>query len=148
MSETTSSLNELLQVLNDSAAFYDDAAQHVDDGVYQSLFRRMGANKRAIADDLRVEIAARGDAPATGGTVTGSLRQGWTDLRARLGGKPELQFVSRLEESEDAVIRAFREAVLESDRAEVRAIAQKHMADINRMHEEIRNLKHRLQKAA
>ena len=148
MSETTRSLNELLQVLNDSAGFYDEAADAIGDPVYQSLFRRMAQNKRAIADDLRVEIAARGDAPASGGTVGGSLRQGWAELRARLASKPELRFVSQLEESEDAVIRAFREAVLESDRAEVRAIAQKHMADINRMHEEIRNLKHRLQKAA
>lgn len=147
MGETTSSLNELLQVLNDSVGFYDDAAEKVGDSIYQSLFRRMAANKRAIAEDLRAEIAARGDAPA-GGSVRGSLRQGWTDLLARLSGEPELRFVSQLEESEDAVIRAFREAVLDSDRAEVRAIAQKHMAEINRMHEEIRNLKHRLQKAA
>lgn len=147
MSETTSSLNELLQVLNDSVGFYDDAAAKVGDSIYQSLFRRMAANKRAIAEDLRAEIAARGDAPA-GGSVGGSLRQGWNDLLARLSGEPELRFVSQLEESEDAVIGAFREAVLDSDRAEVRAIAQKHMPEINRMHEEIRNLKHRLQKAA
>lgn len=148
MSQTTHTLNDLLQVLNDSAGFYDDAAEAVGDSVYRTLFARMSENKRAIAEDLRAEVAARGDAPATGGTVGGALRQAWTELRARVGSQPELGFVTQLEESEDAVIRAFREAVLESDRAEVRAIAQKHMADINRMHEEIRNLKHRLQKAA
>ena len=148
MSTTTDALNELLEVLNDSAAFYEDAAARVGDATYQSLFRRMGANKRAIAQDLRAEISARGGAPAEAGSTGGRLRQAWTDMRARLSAHPELQFVSQLEEAEDAVIRAFREAVLESERAEVRAVAQKHMAEVNRMHEEIRNLKHRLQKAA
>ena len=148
MSQTTDALNDLLEVLEDSASFYDDAAGRIGDSIYQSLFRRMSSNKRAIAADLRQEIAARGDAPHTGGSIAGSMRQGWADLRAKMSGNPELHFVSQLEESEDTVIRRFREAVLESDRAEVRAIAQKHMAEVNRMHEEIRNLKHRLQKAA
>jgi uncharacterized protein (TIGR02284 family) len=148
MGTTTDALNALLEALIDSAEFYDEAAARVGDTTYQALFRRMGANKRAIAADLRAEVSRRGGELATQASHRGTLRQGWADLRARLSAHPELAFVSQLEETEDAVIRAFREAVLESERAEVRAIAQKHMAEINRMHEEIRTLKHRLQKAA
>ena len=144
---TTGALNALLQSLVDSANFYDEAATRIGDATYQALFRRMSANKRAIAGDLRAELRRRGTEPDEAGSH-GTLRQAWTELRARLSAHPELAFVSQLEETEDAVIRAFREAVLESEHAEVRAIAQKHMAEVNRMHEEIRTLKHRLQKAA
>lgn len=148
MGTTTDALNALLDALTDSADFYDAAAARVGDATYQALFRRMGANKRAIAGDLRAEVSRRGGEPTPQGSHHPSLRQGWAELRARLSAHPELAFVSQLEETEDAVIRAFREAVLESEQAEVRAIAQKHMAEVNRMHEEIRTLKHRLQKAA
>ncbi|HET6604878.1 MAG TPA: PA2169 family four-helix-bundle protein [Xanthomonadaceae bacterium] len=145
MSKTTASLNELIDVLNDGASFYREAAESVEDGTYENLFRRMAASKQEICTDLKAEVSARGDTPATGGTVLGSLRQVYTDMRAGLSDKPEKRFVSQLEESEDRIVEAFREAVYESDRPEVRAIAQKHMPTVNRMHQEMSSLKHRLQ---
>jgi len=147
MATSTDALNGLLHALTGSADFYDEAATRIGDSTYQALFRRMAANKRAIAGDLARELGRRGLQPDPGEHHV-SLRQRWAELRASLSAQPELAFVSQLEETEDAVVRGFRTAVLESEHAEVRAIAQKHMAEVNRMHEEIRTLKHRLQKAA
>jgi len=148
MSKTTATLNDLIEVLNDGATFYRDAAETVEDGTYENLFRRMAACKQEISTDLKAEVAARGDSPASGGTVLGALRQVYTDVRAGMSEQPEKQFVAQLEESEDRILEAFREALFESDRAEVRAIAQKHMPTVNRMHEEMRTLKQHLQARA
>ena len=147
MPSAAAQLNELIGVLVDGVKFYEDAAQAVD-GPYQALFQRMASTKRAIVSDLRAEVAFHGEAPHEGGTVAGSLRQAYTDLRARLSGRPDERYVAQLEEAEDRILRAFTDALTASERAEVRQVAKNYLPDIKRMHEEMRTLKARLDDAA
>lgn len=146
MTQTTNQLNELIDVLTDGVKFYDDAAKTVD-GPHQALFQRMASTKRSIVSDLRAEVAYHGESPSDGGTVAGSLRQAYTDLRARLSNKPDEKYIAQLEETEDRILKAFTDALTTSDRAEVRQVAQNYLPDVKRMHDEMRTLKQQ-QKAA
>lgn len=148
MSKTTTSLNELIAVLNDGVKFYADAAGSTESEVYRNLFQRMASTKRAIAADLKAEVAYHGETPVDGGTVTGSLRQAYTDLRASLSENPDAQYISQLEDSEDRILHAFQDALTISDKAEVRQIAQNYLPDIKRMHSEMRELKQQIESAA
>lgn len=145
MSKTTTSLNELIEVLNDGVKFYSDAAVTTTNSSYKNLFQRMASTKRAIAADLKAEVAYHGETPVDGGTVTGSLRQAYTDLRASLSENPDAQYITQLEESEDRILHAFQDALTISDKAEVRQIAQNYLPDIKRMHNEMHDLKQDLQ---
>lgn len=147
MSTTTTSLNELIEVLNDGVKFYADAAASTDSETYRNLFQRMASTKRAIAADLKAEVAYQGEQPADGGTVVGSLRQAYTDLRASLSDNPDAHYISQLEDSEDRILHAFQDALTISDKAEVRQIAQNYLPDIKRMHSEMRELKQQLESA-
>lgn len=147
MSPTPAQLNELIAVLVDGIRFHEDAARAID-GPYQALFQRLASTKRAIVSDLRAEVAFHGEAPAEGGTLAGSLRQHYTDLRARLSEKPDEKYIAQLEEAEDRILRAFTDALTTSERAEVRQVAQNYLPDIKRMHEEMRTLKAQFKHAA
>ena len=147
MASTPAQLNELIDVLTDGVKFYEDAARSID-GPYQALFQRLASTKRAILADLRAEVAYHGEAPSESGTLGGSLRQLYTELRARVSGQPDVKYIAQLEESEDRALRAFTDALTTSERAEVRQIAQNYLPDIKRMHEEMRTLKTQVQHAA
>ena len=148
MTKTTAQVNDLIEVLNDGVKFYDDAAGSTNNQIYKSLFQRMANTKRAIAADLKAEVAWQGEKPAEGGTIVGQLRQSYTDLRAKLSNNPDAKYIGQLEESEDRILNAFQEALTKSDKAEVRQIAQNYLPDIKRMHNEMADLKKQFKSAA
>lgn len=141
MSPTSSSLNDLIEVLNDGVSFYDDAVGISSNPECQALYRRLATTKRAIADELKGEVAFQGERPAEAGTLAGSLRKAYTELRASLSQNPEARYISQLEETEDRILHAFQDALTLSDNAQVRQIAQNHLPEIRRMHNEMRALK-------
>jgi uncharacterized protein (TIGR02284 family) len=147
MSQTTAQLNELIDVLTDGVKFHEEAARAID-GPCQPLFQRLASTKRSILSDLKAEVAYHGETPAEGGTLAGSLRQAYTELRARVSGQPDVRYIAQLEETEDRILRAFTDALTTSERAEVRQIAQNYLPDIRRMHDEMRTLKAQAQHAA
>lgn len=141
LNNKTASLNELIEVLNDGAKFYASAARETGVDACSNLFDSMAKSKTAIVSDLKREVRADGGTPATGGTWTGPIRQTYADFTAKFSDKPQTQYVSQLEESEDRILSAFRETVAESDRPEIRAIAERHLPEVTRMHDEMRDLK-------
>lgn len=147
MSKTTSSLNDLIEVLNDGVKFYEDASSNVENPGYKQLFTRMASTKRSIATDLKAQVALHGETPADGGTIAGSIREGYTKLAAAMSKHPDEKYVNNLEETEDRILHAFQDALTSSDRAEVRQIAQNYLPDVRRMHDEMRALKHQLKAA-
>lgn len=141
MNKTTTSLNELIEVLNDGVKFYADAAVTTSNGIYKNLFQRMASTKRAIVADLKAEVAYHGEKPSDDGTLAGALRQTYTELTAKLSDKPDAKYVDQLEQSEDRILHAFQDALTLSDKAEVRQIAQNYLPEIKRMHNEMHDLK-------
>lgn len=148
MTRTTTNLNELIQVLNDGIAFYDDAAKNTDNAGYRALFMRMAASKRAIVTDLGQHVARLGETPTEGGTVMGTLRKGYADLRASMSRDPDARYIAQLEESEDRILEAFRDALAVSEDAALRAIAQQHLPQVRAMHDQMRALKREVERAA
>jgi uncharacterized protein (TIGR02284 family) len=137
-SKTTTTLNELVAILDDGEAFYREAATRVSRSDVNALFLRMARNKAAIAADLRDAIAAAGGNPMSGGTLPGALLRGWGDLRARLSTDARHEYIERLEAFEDRILRAFREVVDGHADTAVRELAQRHIEEISRDHAEMR----------
>jgi uncharacterized protein (TIGR02284 family) len=144
MNPTTASLAELVSALNDGVAFYERLAQKVGDAELVALFLRMAALKRAIADDINAEIALAGVHPRDEGSVVGALRILYAEALGALDDRNAATYVGRLEEHEDRLLAAFREAVLAGDSAKVREIALRYYPDIERMHAQMSRLKQRL----
>lgn len=136
----TATLNDLIEVLNDGKTFYEEAAPKVRPDL-ATIFVRMARTKGAIAGDLKAQVASSGETPAQSGTFAGTIRKLYADVRTSLASDADAEYVSQLEEFEDRILHAFRNAVENSEDANVRAIAQRHMADVKRDHDDMRALK-------
>ena len=139
--KTQHSLNDLIEIARDGSEFYTDAASKVDNPELASLFTRMAGHKREIMNGLSADVAAIGGEPADSGTMAGSMRKGYANLRAALGNK-DYAYVAELEELEDRLLAAFRETVQDDDTpAAAKAAAQKYMPQVQECHDIMRNRK-------
>jgi uncharacterized protein (TIGR02284 family) len=142
MSKVSSSLSELVELLNDGIAFYQDAAGKVSDPALSELMQKMSYLKKAIAADLNAEIALEGESPREQGSWFGSMRRTYSDLMSRFGDRDsERDLVAQLEEHEDRLLAAFREATLGDSSARVRDLALNYFPEIEAMHARMRDLK-------
>lgn len=143
MSQTTSSLSELVKAVNDGIAFYDQALLRIGNPVYTDVFSRMRDLKISIAAELSNEIAKEGEqaqTDATERTWFGSLRLNYADLVADFADHPRYSFVEQLLAQEDRVLEAFRSASLAGS-ARVKQLADLYLPEIRHMHEEMQDLK-------
>ena len=145
MKSSVTTLRELVEVLNDGKAFYEEAAARVQRPELRQLFARMARTKSAIAGALNSRIEAHGSSAPGDGTLTGMLRKAYGEIRVCLSGSPDDEYIGQLEIFEDRIMTVFREAAGESDDAEVRALASKYMPDVARDHSEMSALKHQVQ---
>jgi uncharacterized protein (TIGR02284 family) len=144
MSNKTAQLNELIEITRDGQRFYEHALDEVKDVRLQALFRDMSRSKHQMIEALAVKVAANEEAPATGGTLLGKLRQVYADSRAALSNDEEAAYVAQLEEAEDRILHAFEDA-LESAEADVQALIAVEMPKVRACHDRMRNLKHEMQ---
>ncbi len=147
MATDTSTLNDLIDILDDGRNFYTDAAAKAERPEHRQLFERMVSTKTAIVTDLKSTVAASGEKPHEGGSTAGGLRQAWGELRAKLSSDTDAQYIAQLEEFEDRILHSFEGAVQDSDDAAVRGLAQKYMPEVRRDHDRMRALKQQAQRA-
>lgn len=94
-----------------------------------------------IAADLKVEIAHQGVEPDQDGTWLGSIRKGYADLKASLKKDSDAAYIASLEEQEDRVLEAFRDALDAGQPLAVRTLAARHLPEVQQMHDQMRALK-------
>ncbi len=148
MKPDTSTLKDLVEVLNDGKTFYEEAAAKVNRPELRQLFTRMASTKAAIVNDLQGKIMQRGAQAPEGQSVTGTLLKAWGELRAKMSGTPNVEYISQLEDFEDRIVAAFKHAADKSDDADVRAIAARHLPQVLRDHNEMRSLKLEFKRAS
>ncbi|GAB3509854.1 PA2169 family four-helix-bundle protein [Pseudoxanthomonas daejeonensis] len=146
--KTEHSLNDLIAISRDGQEFYSEAAGKVEDAELSALFRRMAAVKADIVGTLSATVQAVGGKPDTDGTMVGSMRQVYANVRAGLGDT-KYAYVSELEESEDRLLKAFDEVVADADTpAAARDAAARLLPEVRSCHDVMRNRKQAMKSAA
>lgn len=141
MKRQSATLNELVEALNDGISFFDLAAERSTDPAHVQIFQQIRHVKETIVADLRAEVALNGGEPTGEGTWLGAFRQAYTDLRARLATDSQASFIAALEEQEDRILQAFREATAGDQPSRVREIAASYLPEVQQMHDNLRTLK-------
>ena len=136
-----SSLGDLLAVLLDGIAFYEQAAEQVRDPRLVDFFLRMGYLKKAVAADLAAELERLGEAESGAEALRQSLRQSYAEVLAGLGEAAARRYVEQLEQHEDRLLVVFRDATAEDAPDHVRELARVYFPMVDRMHREMQRLK-------
>ena len=136
-----SSLADLVAVLVDGIAFYEQAAERVRDPRLVDFFLRMGYLKKVVAADLTAELARLGEGADDSGSLRATLRQSYADVLAELSDATARGYVEQLERHEDRLLVVFR-AATDADSPElVRDLARAYLPMVDRMHREMQRLK-------
>lgn len=142
------SLNDLIEIARDGGDFYTEAAGKVQNPELSSLFGQMAAHKREIVDGLSADVAAVGGKPAEHGTMVGSMQQLYGKVRAAFGDT-DYGYVAELEESEDRLLKAFKQTIADDDTPpQARAMAEQFLPRVVECHDIMRNRKHALKAAS
>lgn len=142
------SLNDLIEIARDGVDFYTEAAQNVKDPELSALFVQMASHKRQIVDGLSTDVAASGGTPAEHGTMVGTMQQLYGKARAAFGDT-SYGYVAELEESEDRLLKAFKDTLNDDDTpAAAKAAAQQFLPRVVECHDIMRNRKQALKAAS
>lgn len=142
--KTTSVLNELIEINNDRVAGFEKAIADIkDENVdLKELFQRYAAQSRENSQELAGLVGAGGDDVETGTSVAGSLHRAWIDVKAIFGGGTRESILSEAERGEDAIKKAYRDALADSElSAEARETVSQQQSGINAAHDEVKALR-------
>lgn len=141
---TINVLNDLIEINNDRADGFDRAAadlkeENVD---LKALFSQMSSGSRKNVTELAGLVGKNGDNPETGNTVLGTLHRAWLDIKATFGGDDRHSILAECERGEDAIKKAYKDALQENDLGEeVRNILLSQQKEINTSHDAIKALR-------
>ena len=148
MNDSNKNLNDLIAIARDGKDFYQHAATKVDDGSLKALFARIAVSKDAIVQGLSAEVRAEGDKPTQSGTFVGEISKLYGDVRA-LVGNTDYAYVAQLEDSEDRLLKAFNDAIADTDTSvPALAVLSRLAPEVRECHNLMRERKLALKKAA
>lgn len=144
--KTAHTLNDLVEITRDGREFYDWARQQDVGPGLQSIFADLERAKASLVSQLSNLVTVRGEKVAEHGTLVGSLRKLYTELRTSMTSDKPKVVVAQLEESEDRLLEAFQEARDDArENPELAAILDRYLPRVRASHEQMRQLKHSMQ---
>jgi len=141
MTAATDTLNELIEITRDGLDFYTAVIGQTKNPHLKIVFRGMIDAKHQLIAALSEHVRERGDQPSRDGTMGGTFRKLYAELRARMSREPEAVYVAKLEQSEDRLLSAFEQTANEADDPTLREAITNNLPKVRRCHEEMRNLK-------
>ncbi len=109
--ETLNALQQLIRVNLDSAKNYREAANHVASVDLVDLFEGVSRVRAKHAVELRAHVRGNDVQPEVEGTLVGTLRRWWLELRAWANDGDPAAVLSEVERGEDVIKKAY-EALL------------------------------------
>jgi len=115
MSSTSSAevLNDLIEINNDRVEGFQKALADIkDENVdLKGLFEEYASQSRTYVQQLTELVAAEAAATETGTSVSGKLHRAWIDVKSLFGGNDRESILSEAERGEDAIKKAYADAL-------------------------------------
>ena len=143
MTDTTSSISDLIEISEDGTAFYEEAAQKVKDKKVSTLFARLAKAKSELAAELSGEVKP---APKAGAkkavkkpaSSLGELSKVYAGMRKQWPDSPVERF-TRMAEIEGQLQTTFQKVVLDRDHSfVVRVLAKQYVSKAEVLNKELR----------
>ena len=142
--KTVEVLNDLIEINNDRAGGFDKASSDLSDENIdlKATFDKLSSDSRTNVTELAGLVGRNGENPDTGNTVLGTLHRAWIDIKASFGGDDRHSILAECERGEDAIKKAYRDALQENELGEnVRSVLLKQQDGINISHDAIKALR-------
>jgi uncharacterized protein (TIGR02284 family) len=144
--EAVKVLNSLIETTLDSANGYKDAAEHVDDPQYKTMFAERSSKRLELVRRLQDEVRSFGGEPRDHQSMIGKMHNKFVGLKdATMGGHNDKAVIDEVERGEDVIKKKYEMATEEEKLpSEARSVITEAYQSVKADHDEISRLKHSL----
>ncbi|MCW5959517.1 MAG: PA2169 family four-helix-bundle protein [Pyrinomonadaceae bacterium] len=136
-----STLNNLIETCKDGQNGYKEAAEGVERADLKTFFYECSQQRSQFAGELQSLVREHGGEPSDSGSVSGSIHQGWINLKAAVTGQDEKAILNECERGEDSAVNAYKNALEEDLPANVRSVVQNQANTVKATHDKIKSLR-------
>ena len=142
-SNATGVIADLIEINNDRVAGFEKAIEDIKDENLdlKALFSDYAQQSRQNVQQL---AAVAGSSPhqENENSVSGTLHRAWIDVKSLFGGSDRASILSEAERGEDAIKKAYKDALASSElTSEALTIVQEQAQKINAAHDNIKALR-------
>jgi uncharacterized protein (TIGR02284 family) len=142
-----STLNNLIATTLDSVDGYAEAAKAAETGRFTALFTQGAGERRAVASRLQQYVSSLGGEPEDDGTVLAGAHRVFLNLKALVTGHDDKAIIDEVEAGEDHIKGVFEDALGDMTLSpDVRALIEEAYVSVKAGHDEVRDLKHSLER--
>jgi uncharacterized protein (TIGR02284 family) len=143
--EAVKVLNSLIETTLDSANGYKDAAEHVDNPQYKTMFAERSSKRMELAHRLQDEVRSFGGEPRDHQSMIGKAHNKFVGLKDKLMGDSDKAVIDEVERGEDVIKKKYEMAAEEAELpTEAKAVITEAYQSVKADHDEISRLKHSL----
>ncbi|MBE9461381.1 PA2169 family four-helix-bundle protein [Dyadobacter subterraneus] len=112
----TGVINDLIEINNDRVAGFEKAIADIKDENIdlKQLFQGYAEQSRKYGQELAAIIGSAEEVE-TGNSVSGTLHRAWIDVKSLFGGSDRASILSEAERGEDAIKKAYQDALADED---------------------------------
>ena len=137
----TAVLNDLVETSKDGERGFRKAAEDAHDTQLKTLFVSRADDCTRGARELQDLVQRLGGKPQTGGSVTGALHRGWTDVKSAVAGRDDPSILADCEKGEDVAKKHYHDALDKELPADVRIVVEQQYQGVLLNHDRIRDLR-------
>lgn len=134
-------LNDLIEINKDSQEGFKTAADNVEAGNLKSLFMDMSNERASLATELQGLVRQIGGDAEKTGSVAGTLHRTWLSVKGTFTGSDEEGTLNTAESGEDAIKKAYEDALKEDLEPNVRSVVEAQYTKVKAGHDKIRDLR-------
>lgn len=123
-------MNRLLELLHDSHDGYNESAKEVENTKMKDLFIRLADIRKRMIGELQTVLASIGIKPEVTGSMLAAGHRLFLDLKSMVTGGDVDAIVAEIKRGEEFTIERFREALNTDLPADLKAIVQRYMNEI------------------
>jgi uncharacterized protein (TIGR02284 family) len=138
--EVISTLNSLIETCRDGEQGFRNAAENLKDPAVKTLFSEIASERGQFAQELKHEVERLGGRPDEGGSASGALHRGWTNVKGAVTGKDDKSIISEAERGEDVAVETYRNALREPLPAPVESVVNRQFQHVKEAHDRVREL--------
>ena len=139
----TSVINELIEINNGRVAGFEKAIADINDENIdlKTLFQGYAEQSRKNGQELAAIVGSVKEVE-TGKSVAGTLHRAWIDVKSLFGGSDRASILSEAERGEDAIKKAYKEALSSGNlSSEALEVVSAQAEKVNAAHDTIRDLR-------
>ncbi|WP_207478331.1 PA2169 family four-helix-bundle protein [Arenibaculum pallidiluteum] len=127
-SKAIETLNDIIQITEDSNEGYRESAKDAKDADLKTLFTDLASQRASMVRELQDMVTRLGGQPSDSATILGSAHRFFVNLKSAVTGQDREAVLKEVERGESEAVRRHENALqVDALPAEARSLIQRHL---------------------